>query len=125
MRTQVPFEFKGEAPAVKSGLGTLVKVMHEIEIEAKPKDLPHGIEVDVLRLKTLEDQIIVKDVTLPPGVTSITNGDEVIAMISAIREEEEEEVAPEADLSQIEVEKKGKKEEEGAAEAEEKKEEAK
>lgn len=119
VRAQVPLEFIGEAPAVKNGLGTLVKVMHEIEIEAKPKDLPHEIEIDVSKLKTLEDQILVQSVTLPPAVTSITKEEEVVAMISPIREEEVEEVAPEADLSAIEVEKKGKQEEpEGEVKAE-------
>ena len=60
--------------------------------------------------------MLVKGVTLPPGVTSITKEGEVIVMVSPIQEEVEEEAVPEADLSAIEVEKKGKKEEEGTEE---------
>src|SRR5690606_26337192 len=38
VQTHVPLEFTGEAPAVKSLGGTLMKVLHELEIEAMPKD---------------------------------------------------------------------------------------
>ncbi len=106
----VPLEFVGVAPAEKSGLGTLVKVLHEVEIEALPKDLPHNISVDISSLLTLENQIHAKDLVMPAGVTLLTEMDEVIALVAAAKEEKEEVVA--VDLSAIEVEKKGKKEEE-------------
>lgn len=105
----VPLSFIGVAPAEKNGLGTLVKVAHEIEIEALPKDLPHDIEVDISTLETLENQIHAKDLKLPTGVTLVTDEDEVIALVATVAEEKEE--TP-VDLSSIEVEKKGKKEEE-------------
>ena len=108
----IPLEFIGLAKAEKDGLGTLVKVLHEVDIEALPKDLPHNIEVDVSGLATLEDKIHVKDIKLPKGVTLITDGEEVVALVAAVKEEVEE--VP-VDLSSIEVEKKGKKEEEGVA----------
>ena len=106
----IPLEFVGIAPAEKNGLGTLVKVIHEVEIEALPKDLPHTISVDVSGLETLEHQIHAKDIILPVGVTMITDGDEVVALVTVAKEEKEEETV--VDLSSIEVEKKGKKEEE-------------
>jgi len=107
----IPLEFVGVAKAEKDGFGTLVKVLHEIEIEALPKDLPHNIEVDVTVIATLEDQIHVKDIKLPKGVTLVTDSEEVVALVAAAKEEKES--AP-VDLSAIEVEKKGKKEEESA-----------
>lgn len=107
----IPLEFIGLAKAEKDGLGTLVKVLHEVDIEALPKDLPHNIQVDVTGIATLEDQIHVRDIKLPKGVTLITEGDEVVALVAVVKEEVEE-VAP-VDLSAIEVEKKGKKDEEG------------
>ncbi|HAE36893.1 MAG: 50S ribosomal protein L25 [Candidatus Nomurabacteria bacterium GW2011_GWF2_35_66] len=106
----IPLIFIGIAKAEKDGLGTLVKVLHEIEIEALPKDLPHNIEIDVTIIATLEDLIHVKDIKLPKGVTLVTDGEEVVALVAAAKEEKEEEVV--VDLSAIEVEKKGKKEEE-------------
>ena len=105
----IPLEFTGLAKAEKDGLGTLVKVLHEIDIEALPKDLPHNIVVDVTSITTLEDQIHVKDIKLPKGVTLITDGEEVVALVAAAKEEVE---STPVDLSAIEVEKKGKKEEE-------------
>lgn len=108
----IPLEFTGIAPAEKNGLGVLVKVLHEIEIEALPKDLPHSLIVDLSTILTMEDQIHVKDIKLPTGVTAITAGDEAVAIMSLVKEEVEEVVV---DLASIEVEKKGKKEEEAEA----------
>lgn len=117
VEVNIPIEFIGIAGAEKDGLGVLVKVLHEIEIEALPKDLPHDVTVDVSILLALDDQIHIKDLKLPKGVTVKTHEDEVVALIAAIKEEVVEE-AP-VDLSAIEVEKKGKKEgEEGEAEVE-------
>lgn len=116
IRVNVPLEFEGVSPAVKNGLGNLVKVLHEVEIEALPADLPHNLAVDISPLETTENQVFVSDIKLPAGVALITDGHEVVASIVA-QVEEKEEVAP-VDLSAIEVEKKGKKEEEGAETAE-------
>src|SRR5262249_35616307 len=60
----VPLEFEGVSPAVKDLGGILVKVMHELEVECEPKDLPSHISVDISKLVTLEDQIHVKDLGL-------------------------------------------------------------
>ncbi len=110
IEVQVPIEWIGIAPAEKNGLGVLTKVLHEIEIEALPKDIPHNLEVDLTKLETLEDQIHAKDIKLPAGVKLITDENEVVVLVSLVKEEKEEEVA--VDLSSIEVEKKGKKDEE-------------
>ncbi|MCM2339504.1 MAG: 50S ribosomal protein L25 [Burkholderiales bacterium] len=118
IKVNVPLEFVGISNAVKGGLGNLVKSLHEVEVEALPKDLPHGLEVDIAKLETVEDQIFVSDIKLPSGVEMVTGGEEVVASI-VLQKEEKEEVAQPVDLSAIEVEKKGKKEEEGAEGAEE------
>lgn len=110
LQVAVPLEFDGIAPAVKELSGILVKVLHEVEVEAMPKDLPHDIIVDVSKLDTLESQILVKDLKVPAGVEILTGPEEVVAAISVAKDEPEEEVL--VDLDAIEVEKKGKKEEE-------------
>lgn len=112
---EVPIEFTGESPAVKSLGGILVKVLHEITVEALPKDLPQEILVDVSSLSTFEDQIKVSDIKAPTGVEFITDKEEVIALVEEPREEEPEEEGP-VDVSSVEIEKKGKKEEEAAGE---------
>lgn len=108
VQVAVPLLFIDIAPAEKSGLGTLVKVLHEVEVEALPKNLPQNLEISLESLNTLEDQIHVKDIKLPNGVTMITDLDEVVALVATQKEEVESQPI---DLSQIEVEKKGKQEE--------------
>lgn len=111
IHVKVPVEFTGEAPAVKTG-GVLVKVMYELSLEGESTDVPHNIIVDVSSLVANDSVITVADIKLPKGVTLYhVNADEVVASISAQKEEEETVTAP-VDLSSIEVEKKGKKEEE-------------
>ncbi|OGI89439.1 hypothetical protein A2911_01460 [Candidatus Nomurabacteria bacterium RIFCSPLOWO2_01_FULL_40_15] len=112
IRLEVPLEFSGISDAVKTGAGNLVKVLHEIEIEALPKDIPHNLTVDLTKLATIDDNILVSDIKLPDGVVVITNKEDVVASI-VLQEEEKVEVVEPVDLSAIEVEKKGKKDEEG------------
>ncbi len=111
----VPIEFTGVAPAEKNGLGVLVKVMHEMHIKGLSKDIPHSVVVDLGSLTELGSHILVKDVTLPAGVTALAKETDIVANISAIKEEKEAVTA--IDFESIEVAKKGKKEEEGAEEA--------
>jgi large subunit ribosomal protein L25 len=112
VKVGVPIEFVGVSLAVKDLGGSLIKVVHELEIEALPKDLPHGIEVDISSLATFQDQIKAGDIKLPAGVTLIAEPEEVVALVNAPKEEVEE-TAP-VDISSIELSvEKGKKEEEG------------
>ncbi|MDQ5962857.1 MAG: large subunit ribosomal protein [Patescibacteria group bacterium] len=111
---EIPIVFVGESNAVKEG-GILVKVLYELGVQGDPTALPHEFTVDISSLKTPADVIKVSDITLPKGVELYhVNPNDIIASI-AIAEDEPEEVAPVADLSAIEVEKKGKTEEEGEA----------
>ena len=85
----VPLTFEGTAPAEKELGGTLIKVMHELEIEALPKDLPHEIVVDVTPIKDFEAQILARDIVLPQGVSLVTGEEEVVALAQEAREEVE------------------------------------
>jgi len=106
---EVPLVFTGVSPAEKGLGGTLIKVMFTLSIEALPKDLPSEVEVDISRLVTFDDQIQVKDIVLPAGVTADAEPEEVVALVQAPREEED--VESTGDVSSVEVEKKGKEEE--------------
>jgi large subunit ribosomal protein L25 len=110
----VPLEFEGVSPAVKDLGGILVKVMHELEMEVVPKDLPNMIHVDISALATLDGKIFVSDLKLPASAIISVPMDEVVAMVDTAKEETEES-AP-MDLSAIgsSVE-RGKKEEEAPA----------
>ena len=108
----VGLEFVGVSPAVKGSLGTLVKVLHEVEVSGLSKDIPHTLEVDISKLDVLDSHITIADLKLPAGVTAMGNPTDIVAAIASIKEEKEEVSA--IDFSAIEVEKKGKKEEEDA-----------
>ena len=43
----IPLEFNGVSPAVKELGGILTKVLHELEIECEPKDLPRSSEISI------------------------------------------------------------------------------
>lgn len=110
----IPLEFVGIAPAMKDLGGVLVKVLHEVKIKAEPSKLPHSIEVDISSIAQFGDHITAGDLKMPNGVELMENPEDMVATVSAPKEEKAEEAAP-VDLSQIEVEKKGKKDEEGEA----------
>lgn len=112
VQVNVPLDFIGEAGAEKVN-GVLNTILHELEIEALAKDLPHDIKVDISVLTDIGSSIHVKDIVLPEGVVAITGEDEAIISVSEAKEEEEEVIAEEPDLENIEVEQKGKGEEEG------------
>lgn len=112
---KIPLAFEGVSPAVKDLGGVLVKVLHEVEIEVMPRDLPHDIKVDITSLVDFESQIKVKDLALPDSAEVTSDPEDVVALVSAAKEEEE--VVVEApDLDSIEVEQKGKAEEEESPE---------
>ena len=103
----IPLVFVGISSAVEAG-ANLVKVLHEIEVEADPMSLPHDIQVDLSALKAINDRIHVRDLVLPAGVELVGEPEDVVALVQEVVEEKEE-VVP-ADISTIEVEKKGKEE---------------
>lgn len=115
LSVDVPLEFVGVAPAVKDLGAVLVKVLHTIEIEALPKDLPHKLEADISILVAFNSVLTAKDIKLPAGVTLKVKPEEVVASVYEPKEEVVD-AAP-VDLSTIEVEKKGKAEVEGEAAA--------
>ena len=108
----VPIEFIGTSPAVKEKGAVLVKTLYELKIKAEPSNLPHQIDVDISSLIEFGDSLSAKDIKLPSGVELEENPEEIVASVAEPKEEVEE-VATPVDLTQIEVEKKGKKEEDG------------
>jgi large subunit ribosomal protein L25 len=99
----VPVHFTGEdiAPGVKTGHGTLVHHMFDIEVSCLPAKLPEFIEIDVSHMQ-LGDSIHLSAVKLPEGVQSVllshgADHDTVVVHLEAPRvvTEEEETGAPE------------------------------
>lgn len=58
---------EGESEAEKAGL-IVLQAIEDIEIKAKPADLPDALEVSIVGLATTEDKLTLADITLPKGV---------------------------------------------------------
>ena len=63
--TIVNFE---ESEASKIYHFALTKSIEEIDVKAKPADLPKNLEVDASHLKELDDKLKISDIKLPEGV---------------------------------------------------------
>lgn len=114
LTVDVELVFVGEAPAVKTGGGVITKVLHELEVECLPRNLPQHIDVDLSGLTEIDQQIHVKNIVLPEGVEALNDPDDVVVVVSEVKEEVEEEPTA-IDMDAIQVEKKGKEEDaEGA-----------
>jgi large subunit ribosomal protein L25 len=104
----------GTSAPVEDGLGTIGMVIVTLEIECLPGNLISEIEVDVSRIKTPDDVVLVRDLEVPEGVEILADPDEVVARFDYIQlieeeEEEEEESLLMADVAEeVEVIAKGK-----------------
>ncbi len=135
IEVKIPLVLAGEAPAVKSLAGTLVKNIAEVEVKALPQNLPKEIQVDVTGLKTFEDNILVKDLKVGEGVEILRSAQEIVAHVAPPEKVEEELEKPiEEKVEEVEKVEKEKKEavpeegeppQEGAKKEEKKKENAK
>ncbi|PIS39122.1 MAG: 50S ribosomal protein L25 [Candidatus Nealsonbacteria bacterium CG08_land_8_20_14_0_20_43_11] len=114
----VPVVFEGEAPAVKDLGGTLVKNIAELEVRAKPQNLPKEIKVNVEPLKLFTDRILIKDLSLSKGIRVLKDLEEVVALVTA-PEKVEEELEKPIEEKVEEVEKVEEKKEAEPAENEE------
>lgn len=103
----VALHLVNDPEGVKSG-GVLTVNTHEVSIEAKPKDLPDAIEVDVAALQ-IGDSLHVSDVVVPAGVTILDDPEAIVASVQAPRVEEEE---PSLEAAEPEVIGKSEAEEE-------------
>ncbi|MEW5868294.1 MAG: 50S ribosomal protein L25 [Chloroflexota bacterium] len=112
LRTSVSLVLEGDAPAVKNYNGVIVTGQEEVEVECLPRDLPERIEVDLSVLKEIGDAIYVRDLVIAPEVEVLTDGDEMIILVTAPaaepKVEGEEAIAAEEEPEVIE---RGKREE--------------
>ncbi len=111
LRTKVPVILRGKPEGVKSG-GVLEHIVHELEIECLPLDIPKYISVDVSHL-ALNQSLHAKAIPQQEKIRILSNGDLTIAVVATIRKEEEKEVKKEEQVAAEPelVSKKGKAEE--------------
>lgn len=98
---QVPVEFTGESPAEKQGLGTVVKYIDEVEVEALPTDLPESLVLDISKLQEVDQTFTVADLKVDKKVEIQNEKDQIIAKVEPPREEEEEETVSETEEGEV------------------------
>ena len=86
----VPLTVTGDAPGVDEG-GVLQQVAYEIQVESLPGDIPQEITLDVSGLG-MNENLTLGDLTLPEGVTLLSEPEEVAVTVTAPTEITEEEM---------------------------------
>lgn len=97
----VPVETHGQSVGVKAG-GVLDVLLHEIEVECLPANIPERIRVEIAGLN-IGDDLRLRDVPLPEGARATGDPDAVVLMVAqpaAVEEEvaAEEEIAAEPEV---------------------------
>jgi len=101
--TEIPIELVGESPAVKEKVGILIQPLSEVEVEALPTELPDKFEIDIGKLKEVDDAFTVADLKAPEGVKVLTGAKQILAKIEPPTKEEEVAPPPEEEVPPEEV----------------------
>ena len=83
----VRLEFIGSSAAVKELGGTLVKARNTVEVKGLPDKLVPALEVDITKLKTFDDVVQIKDITLPEGLSWDIDQERAVALVNPPRTE--------------------------------------
>jgi large subunit ribosomal protein L25 len=105
MRVSVPVQLTGVSKGVKNSGGILSQVLHEVEIECLPGDIPGHIDVDVTDLD-LHGAIHISDLPHSGKLKFLGEEDALVAHVTVMKEEVVAE--PVAGAAEPEVAKKGK-----------------
>lgn len=99
IHASIPLHFIGESKAIKELNGSLMKEVHELEVECMPGDLVDHIDVDISVLNTFDDVIKISDIKLPANVKSLHLTNDVVAIVAIPKAQIEETpiVAPTTD----------------------------
>ena len=92
VRTHVRVELTGTPAGVREG-GVLDQVIHEVEIECLPKDLPEVLTLDVSVL-AMNESLKVSDIKVAEGIKIHADADATVATVKPVKVEVE---APAAD----------------------------
>jgi large subunit ribosomal protein L25 len=87
----VPLTVTGEPLGVQQDGGILDQVVYEVEVETLPGDIPQEVTVDVSNL-AMNENLTLAEVSLPKGVTLVSDEEELAATVTPPTEITEEEL---------------------------------
>ncbi len=102
---EVPLQFNGSAIGVKEG-GIVQQLLHKLDIECLPKDIPQHLEIEITDLK-LGDAIHVRDLSFE-NITILNSDDTVIVAVTHPKVEKEPGTGEEGEEESAEPEVIGK-----------------
>ena len=82
----------------------LTQAIEELEIKAKPADLPEELEVSAANLASLDDKIVLSDITLPEGVELADKELELDQVVASLYDPAAEAAAREKEVEEAEAE---------------------
>jgi len=82
VHSTIPIHLTGESDGVRVEGGVLIQALHEVEIESLPQDVPEHISVDISGLEYNGAPIHVSEMTVPAGITIITDGETPVAVVN-------------------------------------------
>lgn len=80
----IPIVLIGESPAVKRG-GRLNQTTSKLQVQCLPMDMPAQVTFDLSSLTELGSFARVSDLTFPPGLTILSDAEEIVVRVSAPR----------------------------------------
>ncbi len=89
LRARVLLHYVGNPIGVREG-GLQEMLVHEVDVESLPRDLPERIDVEIENL-AVGHSLHVSDLVVPDGVRVLTSQDQVIVLIAHKVEEDETE----------------------------------
>lgn len=85
----VPVEVEGESPAEKAGIGTVVKLLNEIEVKALPANLPEKFVIDASKLEEVDQVIKIADLDYDRAKVEIeVDPEELVVKVEPPQKEE-------------------------------------
>ena len=81
LRTQIRLHFVNEATVASRADVLVQRPLNEVTVECLPADLPSAIQVDLSKLDEVDVVIRVGDLAVGPGVTILTDHNEIVAAV--------------------------------------------
>ena len=114
----IPIFLIGESSAVKRG-GRLNQTTSKLQVQCLPMDMPARIDFDLSFLTELGSFARVSDLTLPPGLTILSDEEEIVVRVSAPRRAQATQTLDEPiEVAPAEVQVIGEESEDGNVETE-------